>query len=217
MDNVTRALFIAFAVMALAIGLSFGLYLTGNMNNVATKLIQAQDKTRDYESVSYDSNGITNREVGIDTVISTLYKYYKESFSVEIYDKRNNLKQIFDLTTENILASGDTKDPEYIAYNLRFGKTSGVDLFGAPWIVDNKYVKQRIDMYISGKKAYINGAEVDYTMNNLKALNSEVFEEQFIQYSFDGETISDNNGEDIESITGSSRAHTKIIIRYKAK
>lgn len=217
MDNVTQALFMAFAVMALAIGLSFGLYLIGNMNNVATKLIQAQDSTMDYQSVSYDTNGITNRQVGIDTVISTLYKYYKESFSVEIYDKNKNLVQIFDLTTENVLASGNTKDEEYIAYNLRFGSSSDVNLFGAPWIVDNRYVKQRIDMYIAGQKAYINGVEVDYTNNNLLKLNTETFEEQFIQYSFDGETISDNNGEDIETITGSSRAHTKIIIRYIAK
>ncbi len=46
-------------------------------------------------------------------------------------------------------------------------------------------------------------------------LNS-TFKEEFIQYTFDGETISsDDEGEEIETITGSRQAQNKILIRYK--
>lgn len=222
MDNVTHAIFLAFAMFALVLGLSYGIYLMGSMNSVATTLIQSNDATSDYQSVSYDSSDPDikyTRLVGVDTVISTLYRYNKESFSVEIYSKNGSLHQIFDLTIENVI-TGESKpeNPEWVAYNNLYGE-NGKEcyLFKAPWIVGPEYTKQRIDMYVAGKKAYINGIEVDYTgENGLPGLlnDGKIFEEQFIQYTYDGETISDNSGEDIESITGSSRAQNKIIIRY---
>lgn len=222
MDNAVQALFMAFAVIALAIGLSFSLYLIGNMSNVSKKLIQSQDATRDYQSVSYNSNDRTvYRKVGVDTVISTLYKYYKESFSVEIYNKNKDLVQIFDLTIENVLAGNNQQVSEWNAYNELYSENNlrdnHVNLFGSPWIGNTEYIKQRIDMYISGQTAYINGILVDYSGDNsLKELikNGDTFEEQFIQYAYEGQTISDNLGGDIESITGSVRAKNKIIIRY---
>ncbi len=227
MDNVTHAIFLAFAMFALVLGLSYGIYLLGSMNSVASTLIQSTDATSDYQTVSYDSSDRNNpftRTVGVDTVISTLYRYYKESFSVEIYNNKNQLVQLFDLTVENVLAGNNTLDSEWQAYNELYSENipskNHVKLFGAPWIVNQEYTKQRIDMYISGQKAYINGTEVDYSGNNsLKKLieNGDIFEEQFIQYTYEGQTISDNSGGDIESITGSVRAKNKIIIRYIQK
>lgn len=222
MENVTHALFLAFAMFTLVLGLSYGIHLLGSMNAVADTLIQSTDATADYQTVSYNSSDPENkytRIVGVDTVISTLYRYYKESFSVEIYDNSTTPKlvQVFDLTIENVLA-GNNRDEEWNAYNQLYGGASKANLFGAPWIVNQEYTKQRIDMYISGQDAYINGTEVKYKENSLKKLvedgQSDTFEEQFIQYTYEGQTISDNFGEDIESITGSVRAKNKIIIRY---
>lgn len=218
MDNVSHAMFLAFAMFALVLGLSFGIYLLGNMNSVAYTLIHSTDATSDYQTISYDSSNKENkftRFVGVDTVISTLYRYYKENFSVEIYNNSKELVQVFDLTIENILAgSKDQNNPkEWDAYSELYGDNSQCNLFRAPWIVNDEYIKQRVDMYISGSSGYINGTFVDYSINNLKKLGN-TFEEQFIQYTYDGQTISDNLGEDIESITGNVRAQNKIIIRY---
>ena len=165
MDNVTHAIFLAFSMFALVLGLSYGIYLMGRMNSVATTLIQSNDATSDYQSVSYDSSDPDikyTRLVGVDTVISTLYRYNKENFSVEIYSKNGSLHQIFDLTIENVI-TGESKpeNPEWVAYNNLYGE-NGKEcyLFKAPWIVGPEYTKQRIDMYVAGKKAYINGIEV---------------------------------------------------------
>ncbi|MBP3596711.1 MAG: hypothetical protein J6J60_04855 [Clostridia bacterium] len=228
MENVTHALFLAFAMFVLALGLSYGIYLIGSMSSAADTLIQSTDATSNYQTVSYDSSDKTKsytRIVGVDTVISTLYRYYKENFSVEIYTNPANpkLHQIFDLTIENKLAGNAIQDPEWRAYNNLYNtQKSGkqpelCDLFNAPWIVNQEYTKQRVDMYIAGQKAYINGVLVDYEKKGLLDLiesGSNTFEEQFIQYTYEGQTISDNFGEDVETITGNVRAQNKIIIRY---
>lgn len=226
MENVTHALFLAFAMFTLVLGLSFGIYILRNMTTVSTALIKSTDHTLDYQTVSYNSSDKTQkftRIVGVDTVISTLYRYYKENFSVEIYNNSKELVQVFDLTIENILAGNNTQDLEWQSYNNLYNTQKNgkppilCDLYNAPWIVNHEYTKQRVDMYIAGKKSYINGVLIDYEGDKgLPGLieNSDTFEEQFIQYTYDGQTISDSLGEDIESITGNARAENKIIIRY---
>lgn len=228
MENVTHALFLAFAMFALVLGLSYGIHLVGSMSSTADTLIKSTDATSDYQTVSYDSSDLNKkytRIVGVDTVISTLYRYSKENFSVEIYTNSTNpkLHQVFDLTIENKLAGNNTQDPEWKAYNNLYNTQKNgtepikCDLFNAPWIVNQEYIKQRVDMYIAGQKAYINGTLVDYEGKGLKDLISSgnnTFEEQFIQYTYDGETISDDFGEGVETIIGNTRAQTKIIIRY---
>ena len=107
-----------------------------------------------------------------------------------------------------------------IAYNKRFNSdpTSATYMWGAPWSGSDNDVVRRVDMFIKSKKGYINGKLVDYTANGFSKLiaNEAIprFSEQFIQYTYSGETISDDAGEDIESITGGSKAQKRIIIRY---
>ena len=83
-----------------------------------------------------------NRTVTKSTIIPMLHRYYKENFTVKIYDKNKNLKQVFDLGLEGevsrisgLLPSALNKLTEYEkAVKNTFGK-SGDDLylFTAPW------------------------------------------------------------------------------------
>ena len=228
MENLSNAIFMSFTIIALIIGLSFGLYLINDLNSVADVLIKSNDSTSEYELISYDSsnikkqgssslNGGTNsRMVSADIVISTLYRYFLEDFSVEIYYSGSSTPaQIFDLNIEKILFPDDDSIESKV-YNRIYGKNGICNLFGAPWITRTDYTKLRVDMFVSSLKGYINGTEVDYTGNGLKAHLNSTFKEDFIQYTFDGETISsDDEGEEIETITGSRRAQNKILIRYK--
>jgi len=237
MDNVIHAIFLAFAMFALVIGLSFGMYLLGNLNSVATTLINANDKTKDYQSVSFNSSSIVekgsltpgsqdtklaNRFVSADVVVSTIYRYYKENFAVEIYNSSGELNQIFDLEIDNVLSSKNDKDKYYEAYSSLYGNgsqpaQSTCELFGAPWVANHNLIKQRIDLYVSSQKGYIGSTLVDYQNNGFSKLiagNKNVFTEQFIQYTYDGETLSVGDGEDIETITKSRKEQKKIIIRY---
>ena len=213
MDNVSQALIIAFAVFVLVIGLSYSVYLLNGLNSVSTNLIRANDRTKDYQSVSFDSSQVASRgnllegkgdisayrtrTVSVDDVISTIYRYNKENFSVEIRDFNGTLNQVFDMEIEGIVSSGkktitptttdglsDDQKAEIEAqnqfnenYNQKFeafqnlyGKDDPICLYGAPWKSDDSSIKQRIDLYVSSQCGYINNTKVDYSTNknNLK-------------------------------------------------
>ena len=72
-------------------------------------------------------------------------------------------------------------------------------------------------MYISGKSGYINGYWVDYTSNNLES-SGNTFKEIFSQYNYEGDTISTytEDGEVLETLTGTKQASSKIVITYQA-
>lgn len=98
--------------------------------------------------------------------------------------------------------------------------TTNPYLFEAPWIGNtSKDIKTRVDLYVKGECAYINGTKVDYRLNSLLGENSfrdnPLFEEEFIQYTYKGDTISVGEGEDTETITGNSKPEDKIVIIYR--
>ena len=125
-----------------------------------------------------------SRIVGIDSIIPTLYRYYKESFAVKILDTKGNLIQYFDTTTEgdvnNAKLLANLTDAEFNALPIEEKKleskrrallslydaddTKACYMFGAPWLANiNKDAKTRIDMYINGGKGYINNTLIDYS------------------------------------------------------
>lgn len=258
MDNVVQAIFMAFAMFVLVIGLSASAYLINKMNTAATAVIRANDKTLEYQTVSYDSSnlksrnkmtdgGATTRTVSSDVVISTLYRYYKENFAVEIYDEKG-LNQLFDLSVETKMnksvsvdyktydAEGNIKsidplnptivsDPLARAYNKNYNNPDGKSgkhpeyMWKAPWLGSARDIEERIDLYVSSKKGYINGSLVDYSLDGygFKNLKNKKFTEQFIQYTYDGDTYTDTNGEDVETLVGNQQELKKILIVYKAQ
>ena len=101
----------------------------------------------------------------------------------------------------------------------------------------SKHTKTRIDLFVKGEAGYINNVLVDYSQNqhNLKdwiaycsssktsitdinnntvQVDTYVFVETFVKYSFTGDTISVGEGEGVETITGSKQTEDKIDIIY---
>ena len=245
MENLTHALYIAFAMVAFVIAFSVSLYLINKLNSTSETVVFNLDGSY-YDSFSLgeiiENNEERNRSriVGVDTIIPTLYRYYKESFAVKILDENGGLLQYFDTTTESdvnaakLAANGTDEyyssldDTAKKAYNLQVNKrkallslyddnTKNCYLFGAPWIgsiENNEDAKTRIDMYINGTKGYINKTYIDYSGNNLKTYKDRKFKEIFTQYAYEGDTITDENDE-LVTLTGSKQVSTKIIIIYQ--
>ena len=247
MENLTHALYMAFAMATFIIAFSVSLYLVNKLNTTTKSIVYNLDGSY-YDSfelsrIIEDNNEERNRSriVGIDTIIPTLYRYYKESFAVKILDEDGNLLQYFDTTTEGDVNSakldssdepGESEVEKLAKYNKRKALLSLYDtdksycyMFGAPWLADiNKDAKARIDMYISGGKGFINNTLVDYSkefdgpsgkkkisLNNFK---DREFNEVFTQYAYEGDTITDENDE-LVTLTGSKQIATKIIIIYQ--
>ena len=232
MENATEALIMAFAILVFVIAMSLAIYLFSAASSTSQFLLYAADKTNYYDNIELTDN-ITTRVVSKETIIPTLYRYYKENFAVQIYDKNDKLVQVFDLNIEGKVrkAAGtisSARTGEQRALISLYGVTDKNDgihneginpyLYEAPWIGNtNKDIKKRLDLYIGGEVGYINGTRVDYTKNNLKTLisNGPKFIEQFTEYTYKGDTITSEDG--TESITGNAKPETKILITYKQK
>jgi hypothetical protein len=148
MENLTQALYIAFAVAVFVIAFTVTLYLVDKVNTTSETLVWSLDSTKYYDSLELtdlisDNDGDTNntsRIVGIDTIIPSLYRYYKESFAVKILDEKGNLMQYFDTTTEgevntaaSTIASARTEQQKALL-SLYNASGNSCYLFGTPWL-----------------------------------------------------------------------------------
>ena len=105
-------------------------------------------------------------------------------------------------------------------------KSTQLYLFEAPWIgsTDEQGIKSRIDYFINGKAGYINNSYVDYRGNKFyntiqsnlgetNEANKIYFIENFISYTFTGETMTNEEG---EILVEGAKPEDKIVIIYTA-
>lgn len=227
MDDAVQALTMAFAVLVFVMALTISMMLIGQARDTSDVLVQYSDLTAFYDNIQLENNddiAETERIVGLDTVVPTLYRYYKENFCVKIYDDNNELLQIFDVNIEtnlrraivNTNANKTSKDKELIrdealqtVYNDSKEKYC---LFGAPWLGSTETMKQRVDFFVNGDAGYINNTYVDYKDNFANKVNSNTkFKERFISYSYSGSTELTDEG---ETLVNGAKSKDKIVIIY---
>ena len=85
MENAVDALKIAAAVLVFVIALTIAFALLSQAKATSDIMLFASDKTN-YYTYSKDADDTEGRIVGADVVISSLYRYYKESVVVRVYD-----------------------------------------------------------------------------------------------------------------------------------
>lgn len=235
MENALDAMKMAFAMLVLVIALSTAIYALNVTNSTVKTIVYMNDKTNFFDNLDVTAETKTYRIVDADTIVPTLYRYYKENFSVKLYNE-DKLVQIFDINTEGKVNKASALRPslrnqEQINLLSIYGDKNQTDdstnpyLFEAPWIGNtNVDTKTRVDLYVNGQSGYINNVLVDYTKNNLQKLikkkkenSGYEFVESFVKYTYSGDTISVGEGEDIETITGSKQPEDKIEITYTLK
>ena len=85
MENAVDALKIAAAVLVFVIALTIAFALLSQAKATSDIMLFASDKTN-YYTYSENAKNKNGRLVGADVVISSLYRYYKESVVVRVYD-----------------------------------------------------------------------------------------------------------------------------------
>lgn len=88
MENAVDALKIAAAVLVFVIALTIAFALLSQAKATSDIMLFASDKTN-YYTYSKDADDTEGRIVGADVVISSLYRYYKESVVVRIVEGTN--------------------------------------------------------------------------------------------------------------------------------
>ena len=206
MENVANALKMAAAILIFIIAIASSFSLFGTAKQTADSVIGMRDKQKYLDATELDtvlyissdtiskentSNGNSqivglttkgDRIVGIDDVISTIYRYNKEKYGVTIVKSNGNVIARFDSNTENIMTqynnikSGfDTYVSElekntntsYVSPKFSSGKLQAlyeitVDgnskiRYGAPWYGNDNQIQKRISADIDGKIYKFNG------------------------------------------------------------
>ena len=227
MENSTRALLMAFSMMMFVIAFTYSMYMINKLLTTSSVLLNSVSTTNYYDNIEVTSDSpTTTREVGIETIVPVLYRYYKENYAVRIIDNNENLIQLFDTDIETQITGAvnykgkDDKKLVSLQKSIYNTDDNKAYMFGAPWSGSLDNAKIRIDYFLNGTKGYINNGLVEYnkTIGDggfLGQYGSKSFIESFVEYAYKGETISTEDG--LETITGSTQESNKIIITYKLK
>lgn len=85
MENAIEALKMAFAFLVFVMALTVSIIAFGNVKKTADVVLYSKDETNYYEYIKdseITGKAAENRIVGLETIIPTLYKYYKENYTV---------------------------------------------------------------------------------------------------------------------------------------
>ena len=89
MENATRALIMAFAVFIFVIALTVAMVSLNSVKRVSDAILYTKDETNYYTYTDVKGKAAQNRIVGLETIIPTLYKYYKENYTVVFKDRKS--------------------------------------------------------------------------------------------------------------------------------
>jgi len=82
MENAVDALKMAFAVLVFVIAITVSIVSFNNAKATSDAILYTKDETNYYEYQGAIGKASENRIVGIETVIPTLFRYYKENYTV---------------------------------------------------------------------------------------------------------------------------------------
>lgn len=137
MDNAVDALKMAFAMLVFVIAISLSIRVFGQAKTTSDEVFYMADKTNFYEYTSENEKISEGRIVSIETIIPTLYRYYKENFDVIIKNKKGETICEFNLSKETEQYKKNPKD--------------------VPWVGNaNIDTKKRVDIEVDGKAEKIN-------------------------------------------------------------
>lgn len=153
MDNAIDALKIAFSVFVFVMALSISMRVFSQAKAVSDEVFYMTDKTNFYEYTSDNEKEIQKiaegRIVSGETIIPTLYRYYKENFNIIIGEDKNGDNVV---SGENEVLWEFNLEKEIEAYNHNYAS--------APWLGNaNIDTKRRVDIEVEGIIGEINNQE----------------------------------------------------------
>lgn len=217
MENVTDALIMASAALLFVIAFSITMFLYTRAKETSDTMFEHINMQEYLPRVGSVKNNVT-REVGIETVIPTLYRYAQgdENIQIRICDNKGDELQIFDRYIESQMNNNTTEESREL--NKKYNDQNFRPyLFTAPWSnQETSYYLERINAYVYSE-AMVSYPYVDYrpgrSHEGLKNYFNNRFEESYVEYRLSGDVYVDEYGEEINKTQPSK----KTIITYKIK
>ena len=112
MENASDAILMAGAMLIFVIALTVAMTVFSQARATIDMVAYVSDETNYYEYLDTTNNSAKNRIVGLETVIPTLYKYYKENYTVVFLDSNGNGLKLYKSQTNALNWSGNTMHTE---------------------------------------------------------------------------------------------------------
>lgn len=143
MENAADALKMAFAVFIFIFALSLAFSTITQAKETADIVLFANDKTNYYDYADIDPN-VEGRIVGIETVISTIYRCKNETMVVTVLDNGGQPLK-FDLNGNEVKAIFDSSEDQGELNNK-------ISKFVEKYIDSGTYLEQFVEAKYSGKE-----------------------------------------------------------------
>ena len=215
MENAVEALKTAFAVLVFIMALSVAMYMFTMVGETSDIVLQSSDVTEFMDYIEINDMIGDDRIVGLETVIPTLYKYYKENYTVIFRNSNGTPLKLYETQT-----NPENWGTEYINKYYSDDNSTNICSFDVdeetsrhePWTGNTDYYKQNLDMFLSGGtfiSPSANNINYDYSNGN-NDWGTHSFIEEFKDKRF-RETLGEYTYSDVNS---NVRERNKRVIIY---
>lgn len=126
MENAVEALKFAGAVMAFTFALTISISSFSTAREAVTSIINMRDRETEYTYVEPTED--LTRTVGVETVVPSLYRAYRENIEIYFFDSNGNPVTLYYKTDNNcklVLENGDNVGINYV--NLELENFSSIE------------------------------------------------------------------------------------------
>ncbi len=209
MDNATDALKIAFAVLVFTIALTISISMFSQLNRVSGIVISSADNTKYYEyKITTDEQ--KSRIVGLENIIPTLYKYYKENYTVLFLRENGEPLNLYESQMNRKLWTDVNSDLKVIGkYYKNNSNNNPVCAFDVdeetirhePWVGTPSDYKENLDAFLYGGSFKYKSGGVDangkdgytYTKGFIERFSDKKFKETLGEYYYSLSTDVEGN------------------------
>ena len=214
MENAVDALKIALGVFVFTMALSLTMYMFTMAGETSDIVLQSSDVTKLMEYIEINDMIGEDRVVGLETIIPTLYKYYKENYTVIFLESNGTPLELYETQTNPDLWSPGYTNKYYD--NNQDLKVCSFDVDEEtrrrePWTGNTNYYKQNLDMFLSGgtfEAPSGNGMNYDYSSGQVNGWGNSSFIEEFKDKQF-RESLGEYTYNDVSSATGTETTNVK--------
>ena len=223
MENAVDALKMAFAIFVFTMALSLSIFMFNKAKATSDEVLASSDVTRFMEYIESSQMIGDERIVGLETIIPTLYKYYKENYTVIFLNPDGTPMEIYSTKTNVDLWSEGYTNKYYT--NNKDLKVCSFDVDEEtrrhePWTGNTNYYKQNLDMFLSGGTFVSpsgNGMNYDYSDLKTNGWGGGSFIDEFKDDQF-RESLGEYEYNEVNSSMGEGltnvQSKTKRVIVY---
>lgn len=197
MENTVEAFILAFGVITLIIALSISISLLGQVNACSETILNNIDREEEY---LYVENVGTERKVGIETIIPTIYRAYSENYRIEFYKKDKSTK--YELYKKDLNGDGTISDNEIV---------NTIDLENENWADYKEFLQYLINGYSSSENNKNNYKNLEMYMKP-DGLYNKLTDKTITEYL--GEYYQEDIVETEDSNTSDANKTKKRVIVY---